>query len=83
MTAIIITVEHSDLTQTEIVREFTSDNKMSKPIVFFNIKSGYDFVKLQKHVYENHCNWKISHANSKTDKMQEEDLTLQFRAKSG
>ena len=37
MNAIIITVGHCDLTQTEILRDLTGDNKTSQPIVFVNV----------------------------------------------
>ena len=51
MNAIIITVGHCDLTQTEILRDLIGDNKTSQPIVLVKmLQSGYDFVKLQKHV---------------------------------
>ena len=37
MNAIIITVGHSDLTQTEILRDLIGDNKTSQPIVLVNV----------------------------------------------
>ena len=37
MNAIIITVGHCDLTQTEILRDLIGDNKTSQPIVLVNV----------------------------------------------
>ena len=83
MNAIIITVGHCDLTQTEILRDLIGDNKTSQPIMLVKmLQSGYDFVKLQKHV-KIILTEILAMQTTKTDKVQEEELALQFRAKSG